>query len=178
MFEVTLKKVLKKLEKAQTAGLLESFALIGGLAVSRWSIPRATADIDLIVALGDSKIEALAEFLGGEYLKGDIRDPLRSSISFELKDKHGPVPIQILEFPKSWEKVAFQEISLDRVGDITLPIVHWKALVLLKLYAGSPLDLQDAQNILATVSPRKKELASLKKKAATLRVSNKLEKIL
>ena len=178
MFEAALKQAIAKFEQAKESGLLENFALIGGLAVSRWSKPRATVDIDLAIALGNSQLEELADFFEGEFRKGDIRDPLQGSITFQITSESGAIPVQALQFPKSWEEVAFHDVDSQTLEGVNLPIVDWKALVLLKLYAGSALDLQDAENILATVSPKKSDLEHLKNKAQTLRVSRKLEKIL
>lgn len=35
----------------------------------------------------------------------------------------------------------------------SVPVVNWQALVLLKLFAGGPIDLQDARSIVAVRKP-------------------------
>ena len=44
-----LNQALDLLAALRTDGRIDGFALIGGLAVSAWSPPRATMDVDLLV---------------------------------------------------------------------------------------------------------------------------------
>lgn len=178
MFEKVLITVAAQLESTRAAGMLDNFALIGGLAVSRWSTPRATGDIDLVVRLGSATLASLAAHLHGVARKGSLDDPLLGSIAFEESDENGIVPVQLLQFPPAWERIAFHEVSSVTIADTSIPIVDWKALVLLKLYAGSPLDLHDAKGILAVVSPSERDMEYLRTKANSLRVSRRLAKIL
>ena len=178
MFERALGFALERLNQAKSEKLLKDFALIGGLAVSRWSIPRATSDIDFAVCLLDSDISSLAEFLAGSYSLGEIKDPLRASLSFIASLEGGVVlPVQLIQFHKAWESIAFENVQEVRIDSLLIPIVDWKSLVLLKLYAGSALDLQDARNILEVVSPSEEVLEDIYRKAVSLRVSRKFKKI-
>jgi hypothetical protein len=178
MFEKILTKTISKLNKAKEKKLINQFALIGGLAVSKWSIPRATADLDFAISIQTGNCQQLAEYLGGKYRKGDITDPIAGVITYTEKDELGTIPIQLIIFPPSWEKVALENINFEKLDRSTIPIADWQALVLLKVYAGSPLDLQDAKNIIASVAPTSKQLEKLKAKASSLRVARKLEKVL
>ncbi len=178
MFQKALEHAITRLRNAQKDRLLERFALIDGFAVSRWSIPRATSDIDFVIQLGDSTEEKLASALHGTIIKGSPRDPLLSCVTFEEHDDHGNIPVQLVRFPSAWEKIAFQNVSEDEIDGFIMPFVDWKALVLLKLYAGAAHDLADAQSILETVQPKPQELNYLKKNAASLRVSKRLERLI
>ena len=178
MFEQVLKSALRRLTSAKKQGLLDDFGLIGGLAVSRWSVPRATLDIDFIVRLEADNRDAVAKLLSGKLRRGDINDPLVCSILYEERARGGSVPVQLLQLPPSWETLAFEDMAQEKMGKVSIPIVGWRALLLLKLYAGGPLDLQDAKNILLACEPSERDLTYLKGKAAALRVSRRLVRVL
>lgn len=178
MFEKALKEAVARLEAAKLKGHLQQYGLIGGLAVSLWSIPRATADIDFIISLGPSSLETLAEFLNGQCRSGSVQDPLLGAIAMDVLDDTGPLQVQLLQFPPAWEKVSLFGLREVQVGEVLINVVHWKALVLLKLYAASPLDLEDAKNILLRNSPTVADIKELKQKSAKLRVSRRLERVL
>ena len=61
---------------------------------------------------------------------------------------------------------------------IKLPFVDWKALLLLNLYVGGPLDLRDAENILLSKEPKKNDLEFSRTKSNVLRVSRRLDRVL
>ena len=172
MFERVLKKAVKRLSQAKSKKKLESFGVVGGLAASRWGYPRATLDIDFFISLGERSLKELAESLGGKLRKGGIDDPLLATISFDEEDELGAIPIQLLQFPPSWEEVAMEGMVSETIDGTEIPFVGWKALVLLKLYAGGPIDLEDARNILKVVAPSTAALKDLEKRARSLRVSN------
>ena len=68
-------------DDAKTRHHLDQYALIGGFAVSVWSVPRATHDVDFALALGSSDPAALSRLLQAEFQPGEPDDPLR--VSFE-----------------------------------------------------------------------------------------------
>ena len=178
MFEHVLKKAVKRLSQAKKKNLVEDFAVVGGHAVSRWGHPRATADIDFFISLGDGDLSELADFVKGQLRKGDLNDPLLSTITFEEEDELGTIPIQLLQFPPAWEEVAKEEMTSEKSVGTEIPIVGWRALVLLKLYAGASIDLDDARSILEVVRPSKTAMKDLEKRASSLRVSKRLDKVL
>lgn len=176
MFEEVLRESLVLLKKAKEASLIKDFVLIGGLAVSAWSIPRATADIDF--AVSSPQLETLSDFLHGELRLGQFPDPLKASISFQLQGQFGAVPVQLVQFPPAWEKEIFHQPELEKFGEVQMPLCHWSSLVLLKLYAGGPVDIQDAKGLLQAHPPSSEELSNLRLRATQLRVSKKLDALL
>ncbi|MDK2745042.1 MAG: hypothetical protein NDI90_19260 [Nitrospira sp. BO4] len=63
------------------------------------------------------------------------------------------MPIQLIVLPSKMAALAFKNIErLDTLG-CSVPVVNWKSLVLLKLFAGGPIDLLDANNIVAVRKP-------------------------
>lgn len=153
MFSKALSQILERLAQAQKARLLHSYALIGGFAVSAWGVARATQDIDLAVALGTSEPQALATHLGAAYESGGIDDPLRGVFRLSLNIDGQEVPVQLIVLPSQLTAIVFKQIETLNVLGCSVPVVNWQALVLLKLYAGGPIDFQDARNIVAVRKP-------------------------
>jgi hypothetical protein len=153
VFSEALSQIVGRLHQAQKERLLHSYALIGGFAVSAWGGARATQDIDLAVALGTSAPQALATHLGAAYESGRLDDPLQGVFRLSLKCEGQEVPVQLIVLPSTLTAIAFKQIEILNVLGCSVPVVNWQALVLLKLYAGGPVDVQDARNIVAVRKP-------------------------
>jgi hypothetical protein len=153
VFSKALSWIVERLDQAHSARLLSSYALIGGFAVSAWGVARATQDIDLAVALGTSEPQALAVYLGATYEPGGIDDPLQGVFRLSLTYEGQDVPIQLIVLPPKLAALAFKKIERLNTLGCSVPVVNWKALVLLKLFAGGPIDLLDAHNIVAVRKP-------------------------
>lgn len=153
MFQEALHDIVARLARARTQGLLEQFALIGGLAVSVWAEPRATRDLDFAVALQAGSPQLLADFLHGTYRAGEPGDPLRGVITASSGMDERTIPVQLIFLPRSLSAVVFERMHDVTVLGGVVPVVAWEPLVLLKLYAGGPRDLLDAKQICATQAP-------------------------
>ena len=116
-------------------------------------VARATQDIDLAVALGTSEPQALATHLWAIYESGGIDDPLRGVFRLSLKCEGQEVPVQLIVLQPNWAQMTFKDVERLNVIGCSVPVVNWQALVLLKLFAGGPIDLQDARNIVAVRKP-------------------------
>ena len=164
MFQQALSDITRRLDEARQQKLVQSYALIGGFAVSAWGVARATQDIDLAVALGTTDPARLATHLKASYQPGDQDDPLRGVFRLELPAGERVVPVQLILLQPKWADLVFRHVKTISVLACRLPVVDWPALVLLKLYAGGPVDIQDAQDIIAIRQPNpseRNELAAL-----------------
>ena len=153
MFSEILSQIMTGLEQARKDGLLQAYALIGGFAVSAWGVARATQDIDLAVVLGTSDPRALATHFNATYEAGDADDPLHGVFHLTIDHKGQGVPVQLIVLRPKWTDVVFRGIETLKVLGCAVPVVNWQALVLMKLYAGGPIDLQDARSIVAVRNP-------------------------
>lgn len=63
------------------------------------------------------------------------------------------MPVQLIVLPSKLAAIVFDKIETLTVLGCSVPVVNWQALVLLKLYAGGPVDLQDARSIVAVRKP-------------------------
>jgi len=177
MFQKILIDSHRQLQGLKQAGELSEFALIGAFAFARVALPRATADIDYIIQPGSGTLQEIAKSLDGTARIGNISDPLVGTVSYNLPDKHGIIPIQLIQFPKAWEDEALKDIQTETIEQEPLRFVSWRALLLLKLYAGSPIDMQDAQAILDSVSCTEQQYDELVSTTKRLRISKRLERL-
>ncbi|CAI4033622.1 hypothetical protein DNFV4_04063 [Nitrospira tepida] len=59
-----------------------------------------------------------------------------------------------------------------------MPVVNWQALVLLKVYAGGPIDLRDARSIVAVQQPSPADRENLIAQAEALGVGQEVRTLL
>jgi hypothetical protein len=157
VFAEALTEIVRRLDDAKARHLLEQYALIGGFAVSAWGAPRATHDVDFALALGSSDTTAMARHLRAEFEPGEPDDPLRGVFRTSITVDDFSVPIQLVLLPPLWNAIIFHDVESLPIVGCTVRVVSWQALILLKLYAGGPQDLLDAQQILAVRQPTQAE---------------------
>lgn len=168
MFQQALIDITRRLDEARKQKLVQSYALVGGFAVSAWGVARATQDIDLAVALGTTAPTRLATHLKASYQPGDEDDPLRGVFRLGLSVGERTVPVQLILLQPKWADLVFGHVKTISVLECQLPVVDWPVLVLLKLYAGGPVDLQDARDIVAVRKPNPAERKDLATQAEAL----------
>jgi len=156
-----LNQALEVLTALRTEGSLDGFALIGGLAVSTWSPPRATMDVDLLV-LADTEnldhiVNALCEAgMGAELRRGGFDDPVPFLIRADLLD--------IIVATKKYEREAVVESIPVNLAGREIPVVSPEYLIILKLKAGGSQDLADVRELLASSLVDKLHLTALAKR--------------
>jgi hypothetical protein len=158
-----------------------NFALIGGLAVSAWGIPRATQDIDFLAdsnpsPLADKRLrESLKAFLDAhgchaEWRMGGLEDPIPLLLRIEMKHSFADLIADILWIHKRWQRAALRRsIALNVMGR-RIDVLHPEDLIVMKLEAGGPQDLLDVQSLLSSRS-RKISIRRLKANVARLKLA-------
>lgn len=152
--EAALQRVVRALDQARIP-----YAILGGLAVRVYAIPRFTSDIDLMIDLDRADIPRLWQSL--ESAGCEVSETFRSGWLDEVSGLpliHVTMPVQ-----KSWIEVdlflaecGFQRSIMERRKTIDTPagpmsFASPEDLILLKLLAGRPKDLIDVQDILFTM---------------------------
>jgi hypothetical protein len=153
VFAQAITEIVRRLDDAKARHLLDQYALIGGFAVSAWGVPRATQDVDFALALGGADPEALSLILQAEFHSGEPEDPLRGVFRTSVMVDNLSVPVQLVLLPPVWDALIFDDVKSLPVFGCNVRVVSWQALILLKLYAGGPQDLLDAQQIVAVRQP-------------------------
>ena len=145
-----LSKLLDLLDRLGIRG-----ALIGGLAVATWGVPRSTEDVDLLAELTASpELEAALRAAGWQasWQWGGSDDPI--PLLLRLEWAHGGPEIDVILATRPWERA-----MLDRAVQVTLPggrrvpVVTPEDLIVLKLLAGGPQDLIDVADLLGRCGP-------------------------
>lgn len=153
-----LKQTADLLSGFQSQGLISGFALIGGLAVSTWSNPRATMDIDLLLLIQPEDRNRLVDALcaagiEAELCKGGFDDP----VPYLIRAKNLDI---ILVTRKLEAEAVKSSIQIDLAG-CALPVVSPEYLILLKLQAGGPKDQMDIRELLASAPFDRQRLVEL-----------------
>lgn len=128
------------------------YALIGGRAVGARGHPRMTLDYDFLTA--DARVLqrttwAELERQGAliDPRKGDFEDPLAGVVHIRFA---GGAEVDVLLAKWKWESEIIGRSERLDVGGVTVPVPMTSDLILLKLAAGGPIDMQDALSLLAT----------------------------
>jgi hypothetical protein len=171
----SLKEIAGIMNRLSARGITRGYALIGGLSVSVWKTPRGTRDIDFLVSLDsiehiDKFCSALeTEGLAPDVLTGDAGDP----VPYLVKVSHKGVPVDMLISTKKWEDEAVSSsVAIDFHG-VVIPVISAEYLIVMKLKAGGPRDLLDAQELLQIEGLDMTRVESLAKR---LRVDKRLAK--
>lgn len=166
-----LNQAIDVLAALRADNCVDGFALIGGLAVSAWSPPRATMDVDLLVLAKPENLNHLVKALcdagiHAELRRGGFDDPVPFLIRADFLD--------IIIATKKYEAEAVGESIAVNIAGKEIPVVSPEYLIILKLKAGGPQDLADVRELLASNLVDKLLLSDLAKR---YRVNNLLKNI-
>jgi len=155
-----LKKILEQLNnflrKLKEKKTIDNYALIGGLAISARSKPRATKDVDFLVSteFEDKFFKEVASLPGfkAELKKGDSGDPIRVLIRLYGKDQTAVADFIISHL--NWQQEVIDNATEIELEKEKIPVPQAEDLVVLKLKAGSPQDLLDAEELLKATAQK------------------------
>lgn len=141
--------------------LNQRWALVGGLAVSAWSEPRTTRDIDLVVAVErDRDAERLVRDLAArgyqplEHLEQDATGRLATVRLVVPGEGEGGVVVDLLFASSGLEQeIVAAAAPVEIAPGVTVPLARLSHLLALKVLAGRFQDLTDLQNLLAQAKP-------------------------
>lgn len=133
-------------------------ALMGGLAVAAWKHPRATRDIDLLIAIDPPATDDLIRDLrdAGLYPK---HDPFVSQVdetrfiqfSYRPTESHFALRVDFLLADSEYHRMALNRRRTIRIDEIDrdVAVLSCEDLILHKLLAGRMIDRADASSLLA-----------------------------
>jgi hypothetical protein len=134
------------------------YALMGGLAVRAFGVPRPTYDVDVTLALGEEQLPALydaAEIAGytvpEAYRKGCV-DQMGGMpvVKFRIYASESQRSVDVdlfLAHTKYQSTIIERRIQADVMGLGTAWVVTPEDIILLKLVAGRPRDLGDIEDV-------------------------------
>lgn len=186
LFDAALKKIQRVFAEALKRKIVDSYALIGGMAVSAWGMVRATKDIDFLVSL-DKRESALSEFetvlkkhtIKFITRKGDFNDPIGLLIDLQVPVRVKYVSVQLIIATKLWEEEFSKATVKVNIGRISIPVIKAEELIVMKLKAGGPLDICDVKQLMKINKHRKDfDEKELIRKSKDMRIDKKLKKIM
>lgn len=127
------------------------YAIIGAFAVAAWGNVRGTGDIDILCEARDlEKLKTALRRAGlsFEHRKGDPGDPVQHVIRIHVPAGQGIDEIEIVAGIADAPKDIIARARSAKVDDLTLQVAGPEDMMILKLLAGSPIDVQDALGIL------------------------------
>jgi hypothetical protein len=131
-------------------------AVIGGVAVIAHGFPRSTADIDVAVAAAPADVEALlrcAQRLGFAARTEGAAAFARQNLVLLLVHTATGVPVDLSLALQGFEHRAVEQAVVRKVGAASLRVTPLTALLIYKMVAARPKDVDDVRALLATGAP-------------------------
>lgn len=146
MFQALLERIALALEAQDIA-----YMVIGGQAVLLYGEPRLTRDID--VALGVSlerlpEVLQVAQEIGLEPLVQDPEAFVRQTMVLPCADPSTEIRVDFILSFSPYERQALQRVRTVPLGRVKVRFIAPEDLVIHKVIAGRPRDLEDVRSVL------------------------------
>lgn len=126
------------------------FMVIGGQAVLVHGEPRLTQDIDVTLAAGPDRLPevvAVCEAVGLEPLPEDVPVFVQRTFVLPAADTETGIRVDLIFSTTPYEAEAIDRAERVDVGDAMVPFATAEDLILHKLFAARPRDLEDARGV-------------------------------
>jgi len=124
--------------------------LIGGQAVLVHGRPRLTEDIDVTLGTDPSRLAdvlAVCATLGLEALPGDLERFVRDTFVLPARDPATRIRVDFIFSTTPYERQAIERADHLTIGGADVPVATAEDLILHKLFAGRPRDIEDAESV-------------------------------
>lgn len=145
-FEALLARLTEEIERS---GL--DFMLIGGQAVLLHGAPRLTEDVDLTLAAGPSALPTVLEVcrrLGLDPLPEDPESFVGETFVLPAAEPETGLRVDIIFSTTRYERQAIERAVRVEIHGVRVPFATAEDLLLHKLFAGRPRDLEDIASVL------------------------------
>jgi len=146
VFENLLKKIATQLLKQNIP-----YMIIGGQAVLVHGEPRLTKDIDVTLGIGANewrRMEQVIQESGWQYLTSDVEDFVKETMVLPVKDKESGIRIDFIFSLSPYERQAIGKAIDIGLGGVTIKYAALEDVVIHKIVARRPRDIEDAKSIL------------------------------
>jgi hypothetical protein len=131
-------------------------ALIGGAAVIAHGVARFTADIDAAIATDPADVGAVMRSAHRFGLTPRIDEAATfatQNLVLLLHHASSGVPVDVSFALQPFEQAGATEASLRRIGHVRARVIPLTTLLIYKMVAGRPKDLDDVRGLLETAAP-------------------------
>lgn len=145
---------LNKLLKAVTEEITHNnvpYMLIGGQAVLIYGEPRLTKDIDITLGAGAEAYKILLNIVQKLNLKILISDPLpfmKRTLVLPVSDEESGFRIDFIFSYTPYERQAIDRAVTKEIDNAKIKFASLEDLVIHKIFAGRPRDIEDVKNVL------------------------------
>ena len=146
MFEELLKQLAVALDNAALP-----YMVFGGQAVLLYGEPRLTRDIDITLGVDTSQAAALLrmiENLQWRILVDDVDEFLRQTFVLPVLDPKSNIRIDFVFSQTGYERQAIERGKTVRLGAANVRFVSLEDLIVMKVIAGRPRDLEDVASVI------------------------------
>jgi hypothetical protein len=126
--------------------------VFGAQAVNLHGFPRATADLDLTIDLAQLAPRALIRELekAGFSARFSDDDFIAATRVIPVVHRATKLPVDLVIAGPGLEQQFLDEVQLQRVGNRRIPVLSPENLIVTKLLAARPKDLEDVRELIAS----------------------------
>ena len=146
MFNQLLEQIALSLEQHKIP-----YMVIGGQAVLIYGEPRLTRDVDITLGVGPERLQdllSLAESAGWRLLVEKPEEFVQRTLVLPLQDSNSGIRIDLIFSCSPYERQAMDRVRLVEMGKATVRFAAVEDVIILKMVAGRPRDLEDVRSIL------------------------------
>jgi predicted nucleotidyltransferase len=145
MFEQLLETIGAELDKSGIP-----YMIIGGQAVLLYGEPRLTRDIDITLGLtvdGLDDVLAVAKTVGLRPLVEEKAFTVRTNV-LPCRAPDTDIRVDFIFSFSPYEEQALKRVRTVRMGDVDVRFASPEDLIVHKVFAGRPRDLEDVKNVM------------------------------
>ena len=146
MFQELLEKLAVALEDAGIP-----YMVIGGQAVLLYGEPRLTRDIDITLGVGPGRLSDVLQVVERISLKVLVKDAqafVRRTMVLPCLQEETGIRVDLVFSFSPYERGAIERAKPVKVGQTTVYFTSVEDLIIHKLIAGRPRDLEDVRTVL------------------------------
>jgi predicted nucleotidyltransferase len=146
MFERLLEKLATELDARSIA-----YMIIGGQAVLLYAEPRLTRDIDVTVGMSITKLTVLLDIVRALGLVSRVNDPqdfVRQTMVLPCEEAASGIRVDFILSNSAYETEAMGRVNKVKIGNREVRYASVEDLLIHKLVAGRPRDIDDVRSIL------------------------------
>jgi predicted nucleotidyltransferase len=143
-------RLLQQLATALDARSIE-YMLIGGQAVLVYGEPRLTKDIDVTLGIGPDRLNDILAMIKELCWKVLVEQPeafVRSTLVLPCRDPETGIRIDLIFSFSPYERQALQRVNRVKVGGVDVRYASLEDVIIHKLVAGRPRDIEDVRMLL------------------------------
>ena len=133
-----------------------SYAVIGGIATTVRGEPRFTADVDVVVGIDlDRALQLLDSLISSPFrpLFTDVADVVKKAFILPIRHISSGIRVDMAIGMTGFERQLIARATEATIGGRSIPVATAEDLILLKVLAGRPRDVDDVSRIVLRQGP-------------------------